>query len=254
MAESNQGPAMEPGGQESGGQSPLASEQSIVAGERFQFPPWANYLFPSLLLLTIGVLTYIPLLGTMALSPDTRAVGYQPQQPIPFSHAVHAGRLKLDCRYCHSTVESAAFAAIPPTQTCLNCHASIKSDSPNLKLVQQSFESGDPISWIKVHDVPDFVYFNHSAHINKGVACESCHGRIDQMAEVRQVESLSMAWCLECHRAPEQHLRPREFITAMGWDALESTGKSQEELGPELAEAHRVQPMHFMTSCSTCHR
>ena len=223
-------------------------------GVRFQFPRWANYLFPTLLLVAIGIFTYIPLLGTLAISPDTRAVGYQPEQPVPFSHALHAGKLQLDCRYCHSTVESAAFAAVPPTQTCLNCHAAIKSDSPKLAMVKKSFETGDPIRWIKVHDVPDFVYFNHSAHVNKGVACESCHGRIDQMEEVSQAKSLSMAWCLECHRAPEQNLRPREFVTAMGWDAKTATGKSQTDLGAELAQDYHVQPLHFMTSCSTCHR
>ncbi len=222
--------------------------------ERFHFPRWANYLFPALLIVGIGVLTYIPLLGTLAISPDTRSVGYQPEQPIPFSHAVHAGKLQVDCRYCHSTVETAAFAAVPPTQVCLNCHASIKSDSPKLVQVRQSFESGQPISWKKVHSVPDFVYFNHSAHVNKGVACESCHGRIDEMEEVYQAKSLSMAWCLECHRAPETHLRPREFVTAMGWNPQSVTGKAQSEIGKELFTEHNVQSMQFMTSCSTCHR
>lgn len=225
-----------------------------VSGERFLFPRWANYLFPAMLIVVIGVLTYIPLVGTLAISPDTRAVGYQPEQPVPFSHALHVGQLKMDCRYCHSTVEDAAFAAVPPTQVCLNCHAAIKSESPKLEVVRDSFESGEPISWIKVHDVPDFVYFNHSAHINKGVACESCHGRIDEMEEVYQAKSLSMAWCLECHRAPENHLRPQDALTTMGWDAQEATGKSQKELGQELAEFYRLQSPHFMTSCSTCHR
>ena len=222
--------------------------------ERFHFPRWANYLFPALLIVAIGVLTYIPLLGTLAISPDTRSVGYQPEQPIPFSHAVHAGKLQMDCRYCHSSVETAAFAAVPPTQVCLNCHASIRSDSPKLAQVSESFKSGQPISWVKVHSVPDFVYFNHSAHVNKGVACESCHGRIDEMEEVYQAKSLSMAWCLECHRAPEAHLRPREFVTAMGWDPQSATGKAQSEIGKELFAAHNVQSMQFMTSCSTCHR
>ena len=222
--------------------------------DRFQFPRWANYLFPALVIVAIGMGTYIPVLGTLALSPDTRAVGYQPKQPITFSHAVHAGKLQIDCRYCHSTVETAAFAALPPTQLCLNCHASIKSDSPMLQPVRASFETGKPIAWIKVHDVPDFVYFNHSAHINKGVGCQSCHGRIDQMDEVLQAKALSMAWCLECHRAPEQHLRPREAVTKMDWDALVETGKPQLELGRELAVQYRVQSTHFMTSCSTCHR
>lgn len=229
-------------------------DPSATANDRFQFPRWANYLFPALLIIAIGLLTYVPLLWTLALSPDTRAVGYEPKQPLPFSHAMHAGKLRMDCRYCHSTVESAAFAAIPPTQLCMNCHASIKAESPWIQPVRKSFESGLPIAWIKVHDVPDFVYFNHSAHINKGVACESCHGRIDQMEEVSQAKALSMAWCLECHRAPEQHLRPRDAVTAMGWDALAAMGKTQVELGQELVTAHNIQSSHFMTSCTTCHR
>lgn len=222
--------------------------------DRFHFPRWANYMFPALLIIAIGIGTYIPFVGTLAISPDTRSVGYQPVQPIPFSHAVHAGTLKIDCRYCHSTVETAAFAALPATQVCLNCHASIKSDSPKLELVRKSFESGQPISWKKVHSVPDFVYFNHSAHVNKGVACESCHGRIDQMEEVYQAQSLSMAWCLECHRAPQNHLRPREFVTSMGWDPQASASKDQLALGRDLIDAHNIQSLQFMTSCTTCHR
>ncbi|MEQ1827179.1 MAG: cytochrome c3 family protein [Pirellula sp.] len=226
----------------------------LALNDRFQFPRWANYLFPGMLLVAIGILTYIPLIGTLALSPDTRSIGYQPKQPVQFSHAVHAGKLKMDCRYCHTTVESAAFAAIPPTQTCLNCHAAIKSESQLVEPIRKSYESGKPISWIKVHDVPDFVYFNHSAHINKGVACVTCHGRIDQMEEVFQAKALSMAWCLECHRAPEKHLRPRDAVTAMDWDVKAATGKSQQELGAELFAQYHVQAPHFMTSCSTCHR
>lgn len=230
------------------------SSQPPEASERFQFPRWANYLFPTLLITGIGVLTYIPLLGTLAISPDTRAVGYQPVQPVPFSHAVHAGALKMDCRYCHSTVETAAFAAIPPTQVCLNCHASIKADSPKLELVRKSFETGEPISWIKVHSVPDFVFFNHSAHINKGVACESCHGRIDQMEVVFQAKPLSMAWCLECHRAPEKQLRPRDAVTVMGWNESEDSSDSHRSKAEDLMAEHNVQSIHFMTSCSLCHR
>jgi hypothetical protein len=222
--------------------------------ERAQFPRWANYLFPGLLTVAIGVLTYIPLVGTLAISPETRSVGYQPAQPVPFSHALHAGTLKVDCRYCHSTVETAAFAAIPPTQVCLNCHASIKADSPKLEKVRKSFETGDPISWVKVHSVPDFVFFNHSAHVNKGVACESCHGRIDQMEEVFQAKSLSMAWCLECHRAPENHLRPRDKVTEMGWDSEGGDLQAQVQAGLKLKAEHNVQSMHFMTSCTLCHR
>ena len=225
----------------------------MVDQERFQFPRWANYLFPAALIVAIGVLTYLPLVATLGLSPKTRAVGYQPQQPVPFSHAVHAGKLKMDCRYCHSTVESAAFAAIPPTQTCLNCHAAIKSESPKLKAVRTSFEMGTPVSWVKVHDVPNFVYFNHSAHVNKGVGCQTCHGQINEMEIVHQAQPLSMAWCLECHRAPENHLRPREEVTNMNWD-VSMTGRTQSELGAELAAEYHVQSKQFMTSCTTCHR
>lgn len=229
-------------------------ESETVADDRFYFPAWANYLFPTALLVTVGVLTYLPLVGTLALSPTTRAVGYQPQQPVPFSHAVHVGKFRMDCRYCHTTVEKAAFAAIPPTQTCLNCHAALKSESPQLELVRNSFQQGTPVSWIKVHDLPDFVYFNHSAHVNKGVACQTCHGDVNEMEVVRQIAPLSMAWCLECHRNPADHLRPRDHVTSMDWDVEAATGKSQLELGQELVAEYHVQSPQFMTSCTTCHR
>lgn len=237
---------------ETSGDLPEADEG--MPTDRFQFPRWANYLFPALLLVGIGVVTYVPLVGTLAISPQTRAVGYQPKQPVAYSHAVHVGKLKMDCRYCHTTVETAGFAAIPPTQTCLNCHATIRSDSPLLEPVRESFQTGEPISWIKVHDLPDFVYFDHSAHVNKGVACESCHGRVDQMEEVSQEQPLSMAWCLECHRDPKRHLRPREAVTAMGWDAEAATGMDPEQLGAELLHRYHVPSREHMTSCSICHR
>lgn len=228
-------------------------ESEKISDDRFYFPRWANYLFPVALIATIFGLTYTPLVLTLGLSPKTRAIGYQPEQPIPFSHAVHAGKLKMDCRYCHTTVETAAFAAIPPTQTCLNCHAAINSESLKLKPVRDSYEQGTPVSWVKVHDLPDFVFFNHSAHVNKGVGCQECHGQINEMEVVRQVKPLSMAWCLECHRSPQEHLRPRDQVTSMTWD-VSSTGKSPSELGAELAAEYHVQSPEFMTSCTTCHR
>jgi hypothetical protein len=231
-----------------------AEESDTRMEDRFFFPRWANYLFPAALIVSIGVLTYLPLVLTLGLSPKTRAVGYQPKQPIPFSHAVHAGKMKMDCRYCHTTVEKAGFAAIPPTKTCLNCHASIKSESKLLEPMRVSYQEGTPLRWIKVHDLPDFVYFNHSAHLNKGVACVTCHGQIDQMEEVEQAKPLSMAWCLECHRSPERHLRPRDQVTNMSWDAMAATGKSQSDLGTALAAEYHVQSPQFMSSCTTCHR
>jgi hypothetical protein len=153
------------------------------------------------------------------LSPETTDVGYRPVHPVPFSHAMHAGQLKIDRRYCHSTVESTFYAAIPDTTTCLNCHASIRLDTETLKPTKHSYETGDLVSWRKIHDQPDFVYFNHSAHVNHGVGCVSCHGRIDQMEVVYQTKSFSMAWCLECHRNPVPHLRPRSEVTNMEWHA-----------------------------------
>jgi menaquinone reductase, multiheme cytochrome c subunit len=221
--------------------------------KRFLFPPWANYLVPALVLLAIGVVTYLPLVGWLALSPETTDVGYQPVQPVPFSHKVHAGDLKMDCRYCHTTVETAAYAAIPDTKICMNCHASIRSNTENMKLVADSYSTGKPVSWIKVHDEPDFVFFNHSAHVNHGVGCATCHGRIDQMEVVHQNKMLSMAWCLECHRDPARFLRPREEVTNMNWSA-EQSGKSQLELGHELSRKYNVHPTRVMESCTTCHR
>lgn len=221
--------------------------------KRFLFPPWANYLVPSLVLATIGVLTYVPLVGWLAISPETTDVGYRPAQPVPFSHKLHAGDLKMDCRYCHSTVETAAYAAIPDTKICMNCHASIKSESDNMKLVNESYSTGRPVSWKKIHDEPDFVFFNHSAHVNHGVGCATCHGRIDQMEVVHQDKMLSMAWCLECHREPARHLRPREEITNMNWTA-DLSGKTQLELGRELVRKYGVHPPRVLENCTTCHR
>lgn len=220
----------------------------------FRFPAWANYLVPAGVLLAIGALTWVPVLLSLALSPVTTDVGYQPKQPVPFSHRVHAGDLKIDCRYCHSTVEQAAFAAVPPTQTCMNCHASIGAASPLLEPVRNSFAEGSAVAWIKVHDLPDFVYFNHAAHVNQGIGCATCHGRIDQMDEVWQSQPISMGWCLRCHRAPERHLRPRDQVTRMDWDPVSMTGLTQEELGAKLTQSHHIQSMESLTGCTTCHR
>ncbi len=221
--------------------------------ERFAFPRWANYLVPAGVILAIGILTYIPVLLSMSMSPLTTDVGYRPLQPLPFSHKVHAGDLQIDCRYCHSTVEKTAYAAIPATQVCMNCHASIKSESPLLEQMRSSYGDGGAIAWIKVHDLPDFVYFNHAAHVSHGIGCVTCHGRIDQMEEVYQSEPISMGWCLRCHRQPELHLRPRDQITNMEWSAA-AMGQSQATLGAELKSHYGILSETFMTSCTTCHR
>lgn len=191
-------------------------------------------------------------------SPSTLDVGYKPEQPLPFSHALHAGKLKMDCRFCHNTVEQAGFAAIPPTATCGKCHSgadmsgvtvttSIHANSAKLLAVRESLATGKPIGWTKVHDLPDYAYFNHSIHIARGVSCVSCHGRVDQMEEVKQVAPLNMGWCLECHRNPDPHLRPTEFVTQLDWVSPESP----EKLGAKLREHLGIQTQE---SCSSCHR
>jgi hypothetical protein len=172
------------------------------------------------------------------------------EQPVPFSHAHHVGGLGLDCRYCHTSVESSSFANIPPTKTCMNCHSQIWSTSPTLEPVRESFRTGQPIAWTRVHDLPDFVVFNHSIHVQKGIGCESCHGRIDQMALTWQNSSLQMEWCLDCHRAPEKNLRPKEAIFTMGYVPAED----QKILGARLAKEYNIPEVRRLISCNTCHR
>ncbi|MFL6276588.1 MAG: cytochrome c3 family protein [Blastocatellia bacterium] len=172
-------------------------------------------------------------------------------QPVQFSHKHHAGDDGIDCRYCHTSVETSATAGIPPSKTCMNCHSQIWSNAPYLEPVRESFRSGQPIKWVRVHDLPDFVYFNHSIHVNKGVGCSTCHGRVDQMPLVMQVQSLQMQWCLDCHRNPEKILRPRDRIFDMSW----APGPNQDQQGKELAEnVYHLQNTNVLTSCSTCHR
>lgn len=185
--------------------------------------------------------------ATWLFNPRQTEVGYSPQQPVPYSHKLHAGDLGIDCRYCHFTVERAAMAAPPPTEVCMNCHTRVRSNSPLLAPVRESYANGTPIAWVRVHRLPDFVYFNHSAHVNAGVSCVSCHGRVDQMIEVKQVEPLSMLWCLECHRNPATRIRPRELVTKMGWQP----DRDPAEIGRELIAANRISPP---TNCSGCHR
>ncbi len=180
---------------------------------------------------------------------QTRAT--QPrEQPIPFSHVHHVGGLGLDCRYCHTTVETSSFANIPPTKTCMNCHSEIWATSPTLEPVRASFRTGASIQWTRVHDLPDFVYFNHGIHVAKGVGCETCHGRVDRMPLTWQENTLQMNWCIDCHRNPEKAVRPREFITSMGY---QPTG-NQEEIGRRLVQEYKIQDARTLTSCSTCHR
>ncbi|MCS6913664.1 MAG: cytochrome c family protein, partial [Myxococcota bacterium] len=179
----------------------------------FVFPPWTNLLPPITGAAAVLVLGGIVFAFWYYGTPKHLDVGYQPPQPVPYSHQLHAGQLGLDCRYCHANVERSWVASVPPTQVCMGCHASIKKDSPYLAPVRQSWATGQPVPWIRIHKSPDYVYFDHSRHVSRGVGCVECHGRVDTMERVRQVEPLSMGWCLECHRDPAPRLRPVEFIT-----------------------------------------
>jgi Cytochrome c7 and related cytochrome c len=169
------------------------------------------------------------------------------EQPVQFSHQHHVQTVGLDCRYCHTSAETAAFAGIPPSKTCMNCHSQIWSTSPYLEPVRASVRENRSLRWRRVHDLPDFAYFNHSVHVKKGVGCETCHGRVDQMPLMLQEKSLQMEWCVECHRAPAKYLRPRSEIYTMGYRPAEA----QSVLGPRLVLEYHVNPR---TSCSACHR
>lgn len=179
--------------------------------------------------------------------PSVLKTGYTPQQPVPYSHKLHAGDLGMDCYYCHYTVNKAAFAAVPPTEVCMNCHNRVRPQSPRLAGVRDSFTTGKPIPWVQVHRVPDYVYFNHQAHVTSGVSCVSCHGRIDQMIEVKQVKPLNMAWCLDCHRNPAPNIRPPEQVTNLAWQP----DRDPAEIGHELIRAKGINPPQ---NCSGCHR
>jgi len=190
-------------------------------------------------ILTIGVVWYY-------FSPEFTDVGYAPPQPVPYSHAFHVGELDINCQYCHSYVEQAAHSNIPSTQTCMNCHTQIRTESLKLLPVRESWATGDPVPWLKVHHLPDFAVFNHSVHVNVGVGCETCHGRIDLMEVVSQKEPLSMGWCLQCHRSPEKYLRPPSEVTTMGFEPA----SNQTELNRQRIEVESISPP---TDCSGCH-
>jgi len=213
------------------------------------FKPSANQL--SRLSIVIGVVVLGGLGGALfELIADSRYAtrqGDAREQPIPFSHMHHVGSMGVDCRYCHTSVDNSDWAVIPPTKTCMNCHSQIWVGSAVLEPVRQSFRTNESIKWTKVYDLPDYVYFNHSIHVKKGVGCETCHGRIDEQALTWQEPSLQMRWCLDCHRDPAKYLRPADKITTMGYVPTEP----QEVLGARLMKENHVQKLD---TCWTCHR
>ncbi|MGE3173311.1 MAG: cytochrome c3 family protein [Planctomycetota bacterium] len=216
------------------------------------FPKWTNKLpaFAALGAATTGLV--VVFVVWFWFSPRHLEVGYEPEQPIQYSHKLHAGLLGMDCRYCHRDVETDAVASVPDTDTCMGCHKQVKRDSDKLVMLHENYGDGTgdnhPIPWVKVHMLPDYAYFNHAVHVNAGVGCASCHGRVDQMEVVRQMEPLSMGWCLDCHRQPETHLRPAGVAaTQMDWTpSTESIAAARQRL-----QRGELNPP---THCSACHR
>ncbi len=214
------------------------------------FPKSANYLAPaSIAALVLVAGGAVGSLLALDYAGFNQRRGETVEQTVPFSHEHHVAGLGLDCRYCHTSVEKSAVAGIPPTSTCYNCHKIIWNEAPMLEPVRASIRTGQPLEWNKVHDLPDFAYFNHSIHVAKGIGCATCHGPVDQMRLMRSAQPLQMRWCLECHRNPEKFIRPKEEVFNMNWKA-----KDQETLGRELVEKYKVRPPAQITSCGTCHR
>jgi len=191
----------------------------------------------------------IGLVMAIERSPYVTRRGVVVEQAVKFSHHHHTAALGIDCRYCHTSVETAAFAGIPPTETCMNCHKQIWVDSPMLEPVRASFRSGKPLRFTRVNDLPDFTYFNHSIHVAKGVGCVTCHGRVDEMPLLKRAASLQMQWCLDCHRNPAPNLRPPEQVTNMSWQPP----SDDPDYGQRLMQAANIGDARRLTSCSTCH-
>lgn len=213
------------------------------------FPRSANTIVPVLLVLAlVAVLLLALAAGVLARSDYATGEGSTPNQPLPFSHKHHVGGLGIDCGYCHRAAWDSAFAGIPPTHTCMTCHSQIWTDAEMLAPVRQSLANNEPLRWNRVHDLADYVFFSHRAHVNNGIGCQSCHGRVDRMPLMSQAAPLTMGWCLECHRDPADALRPRTAITAMGWERGPHTPSPEQLLnyyGIELTG---------LTDCVTCHR
>lgn len=213
------------------------------------FPKWVNTV-PIKVIIAAGLLVGAVAMGvTYYFTPKYTRVGYAPTQPVNFSHALHAGQLEIDCRYCHTFVDRSEHSNVPHTKVCMSCHSMVRTDDPQLALIRDSYESGAPVPWVRVHETPDFVYFNHAAHVNRGISCIECHGEVHKMEVVQHAKPLSMAFCLDCHRNPEQYIRPIEEVYNLDWER---------PTDPEgLAEIHKLVhdwKVNPPQSCSGCHR
>jgi len=212
------------------------------------FPKAANKL-------PVQIIVYLCVVGCIAtaaaqyyMTPKYTRVGYAPMQPVPYSHAKHVGELGLDCRYCHSAIETAA-AAVPTSQTCMNCHSQVKNASPALAVIRESYQTGKPVPWVHVHVMPSFLYFDHSIHVNRGIGCVECHGKINEMDVVTQVKPMSMGFCLDCHRAPELHVRERADVFNLDSGTIAAT--QGVEAARKFVKDWNIKPP---VSCSGCHR
>lgn len=213
------------------------------------FSKGANKL-PLQIIVVLGVMGITAVAGvTYYMTPKYTRVGYAPKQPVAYDHYLHAEQLGIDCRYCHTHVDESGHANVPDAATCMNCHSSVKSDSPLLAPVRASYESGEPLEWVRVHKVPDYVYFNHAVHVNRGVSCVECHGNVNRMEVVTHAEPLSMAFCLECHRQPEEFIRPLDKVYDLDWTP--ESAEAHAEWAREAVVNWNVNPPQ---SCSGCHR
>jgi hypothetical protein len=218
------------------------------------FPKWTNTLPLKMAVGVVLVGTAVTAGSWYYFTPKYSRVGYQPTQPVYFQHAVHAGQLGMDCRYCHSTVEKSWYANVPAANVCMNCHNAVLKDDPRLAPIRESFATGKPVPWVQIHRTPDYAYFNHSVHLARGVSCVECHGRIDQMDVVAQAKPLHMAFCLDCHRNPAMAIRPADKITDLGWTWDQNpqlAAQKQKQFGEKAIHDWKIQSLE---NCSACHR
>ena len=213
------------------------------------FPKWVNKV-PFKIVFALSLLAIAVVVGiTYYFSPEYTRVGYAPTQPVAFSHEFHSGTLEIDCRYCHTYVEQSGHSNVPGTNVCMSCHSMVLKNDARLATVRQSYDSGEPIPWVRIHKVPDYVYFNHAVHVNRGISCVECHGKVDEMEVVYHAKQLSMGFCLECHRNPEDYIRPVEEVYNLDWERP----NNPEDL-KEIEEFVHDWGVNPPQSCSGCHR
>ena len=213
------------------------------------FPKSANKLPLQIIIFVLILVGIVTAATTYYATPKYTRIGYAPVQPVPFSHALHNGQLGIDCRYCHIGVDQGATSTVPTAQTCMNCHSVIRTDSAALAPVRESYASGDPIKWVKIHQVPDYVYFNHAVHVNRGISCVECHGQINEMDVVTHSKPLSMGFCLDCHRDPASAVRPLDQVTNLNWTP--ANADEHAKWAADFVKNNKISPPQ---SCTGCHR